>query len=151
MNTAVRPAISRAITAICPTKASCQSGIWPKEKSMMRSVRPGMGLAHKVAWRFTVLIAGRTHGRMEASSCRRLLKFYALHQAKDTEAKCKGKEESSFLKKRSKRLLHLLPVDRSLPIPYRRWGLDRRSGGEVKVFWFFSSEKNALLPCALRH
>jgi len=44
-------------------------------------------------------------------------------------------EESSFLKKRSKRLLFLR--QRNDP----GHGLDRGSGGEVKVFCFFSSEK----------
>jgi hypothetical protein len=48
-------------------------------------------------------------------------------------------EDSSFLKKRSKRLLFL--VLRQDP----GHGLDRGSGGEIKVFWFFSSEKNNFL------
>jgi hypothetical protein len=47
------------------------------------------------------------------------------------------KEDSSFLKKRSKRLLFLRP--RQDP----GHGLDRGCDGEVEVFWFFSSEKNA--------
>jgi len=46
------------------------------------------------------------------------------------------KEESSFLKKRSKRLL--FPALRQLS----GHGLDLGSGGGTKVFWFFSSEKN---------
>jgi hypothetical protein len=54
------------------------------------------------------------------------------------------KQESSFLKKRSKRLLFLALAEQSRPVP-QRWGLDRGSGGELKVFWFFSSEKNAFL------
>jgi hypothetical protein len=44
----------------------------------------------------------------------------------------------SFLKKRSKRLLLL----RQLHVAGH--GLDRGSGAEAKVFWFFSSEKNTL-------
>jgi len=52
------------------------------------------------------------------------------------------KEESSFLKKRSKRLLIL----RQHQDPGH--GLDRGSGGEVKVFCFFSSEKKTL-PCLI--
>jgi hypothetical protein len=48
-------------------------------------------------------------------------------------------EDSSFLKKRSKRLLFL--VLRQDP----GHDLDRGSGGEIKVFWFFSSEKNNFL------
>jgi polar amino acid transport system substrate-binding protein len=48
------------------------------------------------------------------------------------------RQESSFLKKRSKRLLFL----RQRQDPGH--GLDRWSGGEVKVFCFFSSEKKAL-------
>jgi hypothetical protein len=53
-------------------------------------------------------------------------------------------ERSSFLKKRSKRLLILaLRQDRG-PFP-KHWGLDLGSGGGIKVFWFFSSEKNILL------
>jgi hypothetical protein len=52
-------------------------------------------------------------------------------------------ERPSFLKKRSKRLLFL----RQRQDPGH--GLDLRSGGVVKVFWFFSSEKNILaLPGA---
>jgi hypothetical protein len=47
-------------------------------------------------------------------------------------------EESSFLKKRSKRLLFLRP--RQDP----GHGRNRGSGGEVKVFCFFSSEKKTL-------
>jgi cytochrome c-type biogenesis protein CcmH len=47
-------------------------------------------------------------------------------------------ESPSFLKKRSKRLLFL----RQRQGPGH--GLDRYAGGEVKVFWFFSSEKNIL-------
>jgi hypothetical protein len=47
-------------------------------------------------------------------------------------------EVPSFLKKRSKRLLFLRQRQDSGPI------LDRGSGGELKVFWFFSSEKNML-------
>jgi hypothetical protein len=48
----------------------------------------------------------------------------------------RSKQESSFLKKRSKRLLFRRP--RQDP----GHGLDLGSGGELKVFWFFSSEKN---------
>jgi hypothetical protein len=52
-------------------------------------------------------------------------------------------ERPSFLKKRSKRLLFLRQRnDHALFL--KRWGLDRGSGGEVKVFWFFSSQKNML-------
>jgi hypothetical protein len=51
---------------------------------------------------------------------------------------CERKEESSFLKKRSKKLLFL-----------RRFllsghGLDLSVGARAKVFWFFSPEKNIL-------
>jgi hypothetical protein len=48
-------------------------------------------------------------------------------------------EDSSFLKKRSKRLLFLVLRQDS------GHGLERGSGGEIKVFWFFSSEKNNFL------
>jgi hypothetical protein len=51
----------------------------------------------------------------------------------------RARQVSSFLKKRSKRLL---------PLRQRHdagHGLDRGSRGELKVFWFFSSEKNSLL------
>jgi hypothetical protein len=47
-------------------------------------------------------------------------------------------EVPSFLKKRSKRLLFLRQRQDA------GHGLDRGSGGEVKVFCFFSSEKNML-------
>jgi hypothetical protein len=50
----------------------------------------------------------------------------------------KPRERPSFLKKRSKRLLCL----RQRMDPGH--GLDRGSGGELKVSWFFSSEKNIL-------
>ncbi len=53
------------------------------------------------------------------------------------------KERSSFLKKRSKRLLFLRP--RKHPVH----DLDRWSAGRIKVFWFFFSKKNAFLPLAL--
>jgi hypothetical protein len=43
--------------------------------------------------------------------------------------------------KRSKRLLFLRQLHDA------GHGLDRGSGGEVKVFWFFSSEKNILDFC----
>jgi hypothetical protein len=48
---------------------------------------------------------------------------------------------TSFLKKRSKRLLspaasHASPLSGHVP--------DRRTRAEAKVFWFFSSEKNKL-------
>jgi hypothetical protein len=48
------------------------------------------------------------------------------------------KEARSFLKKRTKRLLSFaaIPTFRPWPRPFRRPG--------EKVFWFFSSEKNAL-------
>jgi hypothetical protein len=49
------------------------------------------------------------------------------------------KEESSFLKKRSKRLLILRQRQ------HTGHGRDLGSGGELKVFWFFSSEKNKSL------
>jgi hypothetical protein len=49
-------------------------------------------------------------------------------------------ERPSFLKKRSKRLLFRRP--RQDP----GHGLDLVRGGEIKVFWFFSSEKN-MRPC----
>jgi hypothetical protein len=45
-------------------------------------------------------------------------------------------KDSSFLKKRSKRLL--FPALRQLS----GHGLDLGRGGGIKVFWFFSSEKN---------
>jgi hypothetical protein len=45
-------------------------------------------------------------------------------------------KESSFLKKRSKRPLFF----RSLAV--RGHGLDLAAGAGLKVFWFFSSEKN---------
>jgi hypothetical protein len=51
--------------------------------------------------------------------------------------KQRRKEETSFLKKRSKRLLIL--AQRQDP----GHGLDLGSGGGIEVFWFFSSEKNA--------
>jgi hypothetical protein len=51
-------------------------------------------------------------------------------------------EECSFLKKRTKRLLLL-----RLRIVAGR-GLPNRSCNEIKVFWFFSSEKN-ILTCLL--
>jgi hypothetical protein len=61
------------------------------------------------------------------------------------EGKCRRREERpSFLKKRSKRLLFL--VLRQDP----GHGLDRGNGGEIKVFWFFSSEKNTFLPLFFR-
>jgi hypothetical protein len=47
-------------------------------------------------------------------------------------------KDCSFLKKRTKRLLSLRK--RHLT----GHGRERGSGGEVKVFWFFSSEKNML-------
>jgi hypothetical protein len=47
------------------------------------------------------------------------------------------KEESSFLKKRSKRLL----LSRSFPLGGH--GQTLRAGAGVKGFWFFSSEKNS--------
>jgi hypothetical protein len=50
----------------------------------------------------------------------------------------KARQGSSFLKKRSKRLLFLR--ERMDP----GHGLDPGSGGDEKVFWFFSSEKNIL-------
>jgi hypothetical protein len=54
-------------------------------------------------------------------------------------------EESSFLKKRSKRLLILaLLIDPDQLIKY--FGLNIGGGEEIKVFWFFSSEKNAFPP-----
>jgi arginyl-tRNA synthetase len=56
---------------------------------------------------------------------------------------CRSKEECSFLKKRTKRLLLLrLQHDRG-------HGRDRYAGSGIKVFCFFSSEKKALLtlPC----
>jgi hypothetical protein len=47
-------------------------------------------------------------------------------------------KSTSFLKKRSKRLL-------SPGISHDRGGGPDRSAGEgIKVFWFFSSEKNSL-------
>jgi hypothetical protein len=52
-------------------------------------------------------------------------------------------ESSSFLKKRTKRLLFL----RSRPIAgpiLKSWGLGRGCGEETKVFCFFSSEKKTL-------
>jgi hypothetical protein len=49
-----------------------------------------------------------------------------------------SQERSSFLKKRSKRLLRLRQRQHS------GHGPDRGSGGGIKVFWFFSSEKNIL-------
>jgi hypothetical protein len=55
------------------------------------------------------------------------------------------KEESSFSEeKEAKRLLFLRP--RNDP----GHGLDRGSGGEIKVFWFFSSEKNTFLSFVRR-
>jgi hypothetical protein len=58
---------------------------------------------------------------------------------------CRRKEESSFLKKGTKRLLPLrLLVGRG----HARlgWGLRQ----QIKVFWFFSTEKNAsyVLVCS---
>jgi hypothetical protein len=55
------------------------------------------------------------------------------------------KEESSFSEeKEAKRLLFWR--SRQDPVPFlKRWVLDRGSGGELKVFWFFSSEKNTFL------
>jgi hypothetical protein len=49
-----------------------------------------------------------------------------------------NKARPSFLKKRSKRLLFLQRRDGA------GHGLDRGSGGEAKVFCFFSSEKKTL-------
>jgi hypothetical protein len=49
-----------------------------------------------------------------------------------------ARQESSFLKKKSKRLLFLRQRIGAGQIP------DRGSGGDAKVFWFFSSEKNML-------
>jgi hypothetical protein len=49
------------------------------------------------------------------------------------------KGRPSFLKKRSKRLLFLALRQLS------GHGLDLGSGGGIKVFWFFSSEKNVFL------
>jgi hypothetical protein len=50
-----------------------------------------------------------------------------------------NKESPSFLKKRSKRLLSLRSLmDTGL-------ALDRGRRGELKVFWFFFSKKNAFL------
>jgi hypothetical protein len=48
----------------------------------------------------------------------------------------KVKKDSSFLKKRSKRLL----IFRSLPL--RGHVRDLTASAGIKVFWFFSSEKN---------
>jgi hypothetical protein len=48
----------------------------------------------------------------------------------------KARQSPSFLKKRSKRLLCFRAADGPC------LGLDLGSGGEIKVFWFFSSEKN---------
>jgi hypothetical protein len=48
-------------------------------------------------------------------------------------------KESSFLKKRSKRLL--FPALRQDP----GHGLKHGTRGRTKVFWFFSSEKNKFL------
>jgi hypothetical protein len=54
-------------------------------------------------------------------------------------ANWKDKEESSFSEeKEAKRLLFLRQRKDT------GHGLDRGRGGEVKVFWFFSSEKNIL-------
>jgi hypothetical protein len=47
-------------------------------------------------------------------------------------------EGCSFLKKRTKRLLSLRRLNLS------GHGLDLCAGAELKVFWFFSSEKNML-------
>jgi len=57
----------------------------------------------------------------------------------------KEKEESSFSEeKEAKRLLFLR--QRSDPGPFLKYrGLDLGSGGEVKVFCFFSSEKKDFL------
>jgi hypothetical protein len=52
-----------------------------------------------------------------------------------------SKARSSFLKKRSKRLLVLRQLK------HTGHGLERGSGGGLKVFWFFSSEKNTLASC----
>jgi len=49
-------------------------------------------------------------------------------------------ESSSFLKKRTKKLLSLSRFNLS------GHGLDVYAGAEIKVFWFFSSEKNSLSP-----
>jgi hypothetical protein len=51
----------------------------------------------------------------------------------------KAKEASSFLKKRSKRLLFF----RSSPLGGH--GRDLEAGTGIKVFWVFSSEKNGFL------
>jgi hypothetical protein len=45
-------------------------------------------------------------------------------------------ERSSFLKKRSKRLLSLSRFNLS------GQGTDLSAGADLRVFWFFSSEKN---------
>jgi hypothetical protein len=50
-----------------------------------------------------------------------------------------GKKRPSFLKKRSKRLLF------SSNFQDRGHGLDPAAGAGIKVFWFFSSEKNIFL------
>jgi hypothetical protein len=110
---------------------------------MIGSDRPGMGLARDVAWHPSVLIAGRTHGRMEAASCRRILNFYARRQEGE------GKEESSFLKKRSKRLLLLAPTARSRPISSalgpRSWAW---RGSKSLLVLFFRKERLACLGLA---
>jgi hypothetical protein len=52
-----------------------------------------------------------------------------------------NKVRSSFLKKRSKRLLFLVMYQLSGHDP------DVAAGGKIKVFWFFFSKKNCFLPC----
>jgi hypothetical protein len=60
--------------------------------------------------------------------------------AHGTPIEGKGREESSFLKKRSKRLLFL----RQLRLAGH--GRELGSGGEMKVLCFFLSRKKCLLP-----
>jgi hypothetical protein len=56
----------------------------------------------------------------------------------ETPGRTPKERKCSFLKKRTKKLLFLALAALS------GHGLKRGSGGEIKVFWFFSSEKNIL-------
>jgi hypothetical protein len=56
-----------------------------------------------------------------------------------------AKEKCSFLKKRTKKLLPGASHDSPRPVPhFKPWR--SRAANEGKVFWFFFSKKNFLLP-----
>jgi hypothetical protein len=59
-------------------------------------------------------------------------------------ARAPQKRKRFFFEKKNQKTFIPTPAALSGPI-LKRWGLDRGSGGEIKVFWFFSSEKNIFL------